>query len=110
MEHAMAMNHDELTSRIGDILDRRLSPERTRIAIRRHTNGADADDLLFAACALLRLQQKYNDLLERDLVALDRRKDQLENEITDLHDELDALRTTIRNLRYSHNDPDGDHA
>jgi hypothetical protein len=100
------MNHDELISRIGDVLDRRLSPERTRIAIRRHTNGTDADDLFLAACALLRLQQEYNDLLERDLVALNRCKDQLENEITDLRDEVDALRATIKNLRYSHDDPE----
>jgi uncharacterized membrane protein len=49
---------------------------------------------------------------EREVVTLARHVDRLENEIGDLHDELEALRTTIKELRpwrdHDHDDDDHD--
>jgi hypothetical protein len=104
------MNLEELISRIGDVLDRRLSPERTRIAIRRRLNGIDPDDVLLAALTLLAWQRMTIDDLEREVIGLVRRNDQLESECNDLDNELDALRIDLGNFRYTHDDPDGDHA
>jgi hypothetical protein len=104
------MNRDELISWIGDVLTRGLDPGRALIALRRRLNGIDPDDVLLAALTLLAWQRTTIDDLEREVIGLVRRNDQLESECNDLDNELDALRIDLRNFRYTHDDPDGDHA
>jgi hypothetical protein len=96
----------ELTGHISDVLARSLSPERALLALRRRVDGIDADDVLLAALTLLTEQRGCIECLEREAINSVRRNDRLESECSDLHDELEALRTTVRNLSYWRDDPE----
>jgi hypothetical protein len=103
---ATTQNCSELAGRVDDVLARRLDPQRALLVLRRHLNGVDADDLHLAMLTLLTEQRELIAHGEREVLIHTRHIDRLESEISDLHDELEALRASLRELRHWRDDND----